>query len=112
MLSLLKLVAAEVLCRSREALLTQHDRMRLQEFEMMREDRDSFEAQLAVAERKLAAAKAEGKQLMKAVTQLDSWLSVQANFFVRNPQVHRTFLDVAAKLLALLKAAAEASSGT
>lgn len=50
MLSLIRLVAAELLDRSREALLTARNRERLRDFEAMRQDRDQFERRVELLE--------------------------------------------------------------
>ncbi len=52
---------------------------------------------------KLAAAEADLATYARAIAQFDAWLGEQAAFFKQNPQVNRTFLDVAAKLMHTLR---------
>jgi hypothetical protein len=59
-------------------------------------------AEYLPASRSLAA-EAEVATYERAIAQFDEWLGGQAEFFKQNPQVNRTFLDCAARLMKTLR---------
>jgi len=61
------------------------------------------ESELASVRRVAEERAAELATYERAIAQFDAWLGEQAEFFKLNPQVNRTFLDVAGKLMHTLR---------